>query len=259
MAALAATGCDNKEEASSGADKADAAQAGLERKLEDAADKAGAKFAKGMGKKSCEILTPALVAQTFAVPEAELKQFKVMGCIYSRKKGDGDAKTTLEASLTMMRAHKTVEGAQLWFKNATANRTGEEIKEQMKQVTAKAKEHEDVDTDLKKTTVGTLGSMISAGMKEGTSYEPVSGVGDEAKVALSDGAIWVRVGNLTFTAKAYKGPDQPKAKIDPKDFSNLKKLTAQSMEAQRKWLQETFEERKKFGLQLAKLIIKALD
>src|SRR5690606_12132272 len=112
VALLAAVGCDKKDETSAGAGDAKAsAQARVENSIEDAADKAGATIVKGISKKSCEILTPALVAQTFSVPEAELKQLKVMGCIYSWKKEEGDTKTIIEANLTLMRVHDTVEKA----------------------------------------------------------------------------------------------------------------------------------------------------
>jgi hypothetical protein len=258
---LILVGCDKKDATPEAGEKDEAAQAigQAEKAVEDAAEKAGATFVKDIAKKSCEILTPALIAQAFDVPEAELKQMKIMGCIYSwKEKKDGETVTTLEANLTMMRVHKTLDAAKTLFKNSTANKTGDEMKAEMKQVTGKAKEHETIDTETKKKTVDTMGSMMAEAMKEGSSYVPISGIGDEAKVAERDGAIWVRQGNLTFTANAYKGPPQPKPKLDMADMRDIKKMTAKSMTAQREWLQKPHDERKKASTKLAKVVLEAL-
>jgi hypothetical protein len=234
------------------------AQRAAEKMVDKAADKAGATFAKEISKKACEVLTPSMVAETFDVPEGELKQMKIMGCIYSwNRKGDDDP-LILEAKLMLLRAHDTVDEARLWFKNATADKTGKELQEDVKKVTEKAKENEDVDTDLKKETVGTIGSLMAEGMKDGARYESISGIGDEAKVAERDGAVWARVGNLAFTVNAYKGPPQPRLHLDPKDMTNVKEITAKSMQAQKEWLAKTHEERKKASIQLARLVIGAL-
>jgi hypothetical protein len=260
VAALSTIGCDKDEGATADDKESGAARDAVEKAVFDAADKAGASFVKGMAKKSCEILTPALVAKEFDVPEKELKQLKVMGCIYSwKEKSDGETKTTLEANLTLMRVHETVDAAKTWFKNSTANKTGEELNAEMKQVTDKTKEHESIDTEMKKKTVGQMGSIMAEAMKDGTTYEAIDGVGDEAKVALRDGAVWVRVGNLTFTTNAYKGPPQPKPKLDMKDMRNIKKIASQSMEAQKKWLEETHAERRAASIRLAKLVLGGLE
>src|SRR5690606_14674791 len=109
VAVLTVAGCDKKKDTPSNGDSASVSiQEAVEKQIEEAADKAGAQFDKGMSKKSCEILTPALVAQTFSVPEAELKQLKIMGCIYTWKKEEGETKTMLEATLTLMRVHDSV-------------------------------------------------------------------------------------------------------------------------------------------------------
>ena len=98
-------------------------------------------FDKEMRKKSCELLTPALVEKTFGVPKDELKQQKIMGCIYSWK----DDKETLEATLMMVMAHKSEERAKLWFANTTKSKTADEMAEDMKMVKAQLQEEGERD------------------------------------------------------------------------------------------------------------------
>jgi hypothetical protein len=224
-----------------------------------AARRSGVHFEKGISKRACEILTPAMVAETFDVPESELRQMKMMGCIYSWKRKDAAGETILEANLTMLRAHETEEGARTWLENATANKTNEEVRDEMKQVTEKAREDDSIDTELKKETVDTMGGLMAQALpKDGFRYEPVAGIGDEARVALNDGAIWARVGNLTFTVSAYKGAPQPKPDFDMSDMKDLQKLTRKATEAQHKWLKEKHDERKAAATKLARRVVEAL-
>lgn len=226
--------------------------------VDEVANKTAKEYGKEFAKNGCEILTAQMVAKTFDVPEAELKQMKMMGCIYNwKKKVDDKTETMLEARITLIMSHKTADIAKQWFAKATKNVTAEEAKAQMNAVTEKAKEHESVDTKLKEKTVGTMGGLAAESVgKEGYSYAEVSGLGDEAKIASSDGALWIRVGNLTFTVAAYKGPPQPPVDIDIK---NLKAMAAKSMAAQREWTKKTFDERKEAGTKLARLVVATLD
>jgi len=224
-----------------------------------AAGQSGRHFDEGISKQPCEILTPALVAETFAVPASELRQMKMMGCIYSWKQKAGDHETILEANLTMLRAHETEEGAIAWFQKATANKTNEEARGETAEVTERVKEDERVDTETKKKAAGTLGSLMAEALPEdGYSYAPVDGIGDEARVALHDGAIWARVGNLTFTVSAYKGAAQPEVALDASDMKDLKQLTRKTTAAKNAWLEEKHAERKAAATKLAKGIIEVL-
>jgi len=223
------------------------------------ARKSGVHFDKGISKKSCALLTPGLVAEAFDVPESELEQMKVMGCIYSWKKKEGDHETILEANLTMLRAHETEDRAETWFENATANKTNEDVKGEVAQVTEKVKENEAVDTETEKEAVGVLGGLMGEALpKDGYTYEPVQGLGDEARVGSHDGAIRARVGNLTFTVSAYKGPAQPKVQLDVSDMKDLHKLTRKTTQANQEWLKEKHAERKAAATKLTRLIIEAL-
>ena len=146
-----------------------------------------------------------------------------------------------------------------WFENATANKTQEEVRGEVEQVAERAREDESIDTDLEKKTVDTMGGLMAEALpKDGFRYEPVTGIGDEARVALNDGAIWTRVGNLTFTVSAYKGSAQPKPDLDMSDMKDLKKLTRKATEAQQKWLKEKHDERKAAATKLARRIVDAL-
>lgn len=257
VVAVGLTACGGSEEGA-GSDAA-SADGRIESAVAAEARKAGVHFDKGISRKSCEILTPALVAETFDVPESELRQIKVMGCVYSWKQKAEERETILEASLMMLRAHETEEGARTWFENATANKTREEVSSEVAQVTEKAKEHESIDTDMKKETMGVVGGLMAEALPEGGyRYEPVQGIGDEASVSMHDGAIRARVGNLTFTVNAYKGPAQPKPEFDISDMKDLEKLTRKATEANHEWLREKHAERKAAATQLAKRIVEAL-
>jgi hypothetical protein len=83
-------------------------------------------------KKRCELLTPRMVADAFGVPKGELKQMKIMGCVYAWGAGD----EVVEARVSMLMSHKSEKAAGSWFENATRSVTKEEVAAQMEQVKA---------------------------------------------------------------------------------------------------------------------------
>lgn len=211
-----------------------------------------ARFGKDMRKKGCELLTAKLVADTFGVPEAEIEQFKMMGCIYNWK-GGGEI---VEANITLLRAHKSEKAAAQWLENATRSATKEEMVAQMEQVRGKVKEREEIDTKLKEKTADQLIDVANDMMPdEGVAYEDVEGVGDQARVNLGDGTLWVRVDNLTFNVVGYKGKPQEQPKYTAADMKDIKKVTAMAKEAQQAWLKEVAGQRRADGTRLAKLIV----
>jgi hypothetical protein len=211
-----------------------------------------ARFGKDMSKKGCEILTAKMVADTFGVPESELKQMKMMGCIYNWK-GDGQI---VEANITLLRAHKSEKSAANWLENATKSLTKEELQAQMEQVRGKVKEREEIDTKLKEKTADQMIDVANDMFPdEGYNYEDVDGVGDQARVNLADGTLWVRVDNLTFNVTGYKGKPQERVEYTPADLKNIKKVTAMAKEAQQKWLKEVSGQRRADGTKLAKLVV----
>jgi len=264
VAACSLVACD-KESGSAGDSKTSGNEPGsLEAKAQDIVDKAvaegekraGAKlFDNEVAKNACEILTPALVSTTFGVPEPDLKQMKIMGCTYSAK-AVGPEKLLVNASFTTIMMHKSDSVAQAWFANATKGMTREEADRQMDQVTRRAQDHETIDTKTKKRVVGDMGELIKqATSTEGIQYESVEGVGDEARVTTSDGALWVRRGSLTFVVGAYKGTPQP-----PTDLKGVavKDMTKKAMQAHKDWMESTVPQRKEAAIKLGKAVVAAL-
>lgn len=215
-----------------------------------------ARFGKDMRKKGCELLTPKLVADTFGVPEGEIKQTKIMGCIYNWK-SDGQI---VEANIMLLRAHKSEKLAAQWLENSTQTLTKEQMAEQMQTVKGKLKEREEIDTKLKEETADTLmnvaGDMLP---DEGVSYEDVDDVGDQARVNTGDGTLSVRVDNLTFNVTAFKGKRMEQPAYTAADMKNIKKVTAMAKQAQQAWLKENVDQRRADGIKLAKLIVANME
>jgi len=221
----------------------------------DAKTKAEAKsFVKDQAKKGCEMLTSALVASVLEVPEGDLKQTKIMGCIYSAKSDE----QVVEATLMSIFIKKTPEQAKTWFTNMTKNKTPEEIAAEMEMVKKMAKKHKDIDTDAKKKGVDQVGGLVNAMTPDGGyQYEDVPGVGDAARVKTYDGQITVLVGNMVFNVRAFKGAPSPE--IDMKGLiGDTKAIVAAAKEVEAEWMDATRDERKAFGIKLAKAIVAEL-
>lgn len=255
-----------KAEASKTAD-GEAAKAGtagldaaIEKEIENAAAPQDVKgevrtFLKDQRKLGCEMLPPDMVASTLDVPEAELEQFKIMGCNYKWEKGEEMA----EASLMSIWVKKDAEQARRWFENSTKNQTKEELQAAMKMVTQKAKESKSIDTKTKEKTVDTVGGMAGAMMPdEGYQYEDVAGIGDAARMASHDHALTVLVGNMIFTVRAYKGPVPPPP--DPKLIMSrdMDKIMAASKKAEKEHMAASKDVRRELGVKLAKAIVAKL-
>jgi hypothetical protein len=252
-------GCNrtDSEKASEG-HSAQSAEAVVEQAIDEATRQAGAEHLfdpsdEQLRKRACDFLTRDLVSKTFDVPAADLRQMKVMGCLYTARK-DGQL---LDAKLMSIRVHKTAELSRTWFRNATATKTKAELDAEMDAVKKKVQESEKLDTQLEKKTAGGLTDMAKMGLPdEGVSYTDVPDLGDEARVSNADGVVWIRLGNMTFQVSAFHGPDQPKPAIDPK---NLKGIAKAAMEAQKKWIRDTLEQRKKDALKLAPKVVAAVE
>jgi hypothetical protein len=211
-----------------------------------------ARFGKDMRKKGCELLTPKLVADAFGVPEGEVKQTKVMGCIYNWK-ADGQI---VEANITLLRTHKSEKLAAQWLEKATQTQTKEQMAAQMQEIKGKVKEREEVDTKLKEETADTLLNAATDMLPdEGVTYEDVDGVGDQARINTGDGTLWVRVDNLTFNVTAFKGKEMEQPEYTAADMKNIKKVTAMAQQAQQAWLKENVDQRRADSIKVAKLIV----
>lgn len=233
-------------------------EAVVDKAVDDATKQAGAEHLfdpadKELRKRACEFMTKDMVAGLFGVPAAELQQMSIMGCMYMWKKNG----QVLDAKLMSIRVHKSAQMAATWFKNATANKTKAQLDAEMDSVKAKVQKQKELDTELKKKTAANLTDVAKMGMPdEGVSYQNVPGIGDEARVSNADGAVWVRLRNMTFHVSAFKGPEQPRPEFDPK---NIKGIAKAAMESQKKWMKDTLEQRKKDAMKLAPLVVKALS
>jgi hypothetical protein len=222
---------------------------------ESAASSDVAKYDKSIRKKGCEILSPELVSSTFGVPADDLSQIKMMGCTYTWS-AEGQI---LEARLSMMMVHRSDEIAAQWFANATKDLSAEEAERQLDDVMDKVKDQAakgEIGDGVTGKNVDTVGkAMTGVVAPGGVRYGDVVGIGDDARINLEDASIWVRVDNLTFSVAAYKGKSMPPVGHKTAD---LKKLAAAAQAANRAWLRDTFEQRKRDGQKLARAIVGAL-
>jgi hypothetical protein len=207
---------------------------------------------KEMASRACEILTPALVAQVFGVEETNLRQDKIMGCIYSSK-ADGNE---LLARLNMLKSHETEALAEAWFESATRSMSKEEAVQFMQGVTEDAKKREEIDSDTKKKVVDDMGGLLSATVSDdGIQYEPVSGIGDNARVNTSEGSLFVRKGRLTFSIAAYHGPKQPAPNMAGVAINDMARA---AMQASEDWKKETVPQRTADATKLALAVVEVL-
>jgi hypothetical protein len=91
----------------------------------------------------------------------------------------------------------------------------------------------------------------------GFSFEDVKGIGDEARESTADGELWVRVGNMTFITRAYRGDKMPTPKIEMK-AGDTKAYMKKMMAANREWTKKTLPERQKATRKLTRAIIEKL-
>lgn len=206
-----------------------------------------ARFDSDMSKQGCELLPPALVADTFDVPADTLNQMKIMGCRYHWSNDD----TTLEAAISMIRAYDSEADAAEWFANATRNRTAEEMQAEMDKVAERMNQTGELDTDAKKTAAQ---NMMKAVGSKAVSFEDVPGVGDEARVH-DEGTVYVRVDNLTFMVSAYHGPTAPPPDLEGADLQEMARIAKESAA---KWAAETAPQRKADSARLAGAIVDSL-
>jgi hypothetical protein len=210
-----------------------------------------ARYDREIQKKGCEILTPALVAKTFDVPEAELKQQTIMGCRYSWSGGGEE----LTASFGSIRAHASEKVAARWFGNATKGMSQAEIAAAMEKVTERAEAKGDLDTTSKRRAATGIGEgIVDMAGEGGFQFEDVAGVGSEARIGKHDGELWVRVENLTFNVAAYKGPPMPQPQVG----TDLKAMAEAMKTANMAWIEQTLPQRQAQAAELAKAIIAAL-
>ncbi|MFK7915869.1 MAG: hypothetical protein AB8B93_18295 [Pseudomonadales bacterium] len=197
--------------------------------------------------KGCELVSAELVATTFAVPAENLKQTRMMGCIYTWD----NEQDQLQASVMMARAHKNATAASAWFANATRNRTAAESQAEIDQVAERLESREELNATAGKSVTKTL--LKAAGAKA-VVYTDIANIGDEARAA-ADGSLWVRVGNLTVTISAYHGAKQPETQLSG---LGIKEMIAAANEADSDWQAQTAPQRLEDSSRLANAIVARL-
>jgi hypothetical protein len=223
-----------------------------ERRIDASGSNSNAMDGSEMASRTCEILTPAMVAGVFDVAEATLRQDRIMGCIYSSN-ADG---IELSARLNMLKSHETEAMAAAWFESATRSMSREEAVQFLQGVTEDAKQREEIDTDAKTKVVDDVGGLLSATVGEdGIQFEPVSGIGDDARVNTSEGSLFVREGHLTFSVAAYHGPTQPAP--DLKGVA-IKDMAKAALRANKDWIRGTVPQRTADATKLALAVVEAL-
>ncbi len=218
-----------------------------------AASGSAATFDESMRTKGCELLTPELVSTTFGAPQDELRQIKVMGCIYSWASDE----RTVEARISMLTVHASQAVATRWFENATRDVSAEEAQQQLDQAVGAVKDKAAKGELGKDVSTSAVDTVMAGALVGASRYGDIEGIGDQARINLDDGGLWIRVGNLTFSVAAYNGPPKPPASRAAIDVRNLdiKKIAADAKASDNAWLAQTFDQRKRDAQTLARVII----
>lgn len=255
-AMLSLTGCDKGE--ADGADpKAGAAEAGGSAAAAGGASAKEVKtFLEDQRKKGCEMLSPALVAKLYSVPEDALRPIEIGGCTYSYR--SADKSQVVEVSIMSITVRKDAADARMYFDNATASRSAEEIRAQLDMVMGEAKKADEIDSEAKAKAVDQVGGAMAGMVPDGGfQYEDVDGVGDAARLLAHEGNLTVLVGNMMFTVDAYAGPAAPKPDMSGAG-ADTDKIMAIAKQANAEWMAQTRDQRKQQAIELAKAIIAEL-
>lgn len=208
----------------------------------------GAKvFAKDKGRQRCAEVTPEFLGALFDFEAEKLDKMRPKPgknrCNYQWEDDD----EFFFANIGSMWVRKSEDGAKQHFANATANKTQDEIKADMGKVDKKIEEDATLDSAAKEKVAKTTTSAFAMMTEQGVTYDPIDGIGDEAKVSSRDGGVWVRVGNAVMTFTAYRGPGKKTLMKDGRPVSDIKQI----MDHERQWVQSTLKERKAASIKLA--------
>jgi hypothetical protein len=221
-----------------------------------AASGAAATFDQSMSSKGCELLTPELVSTTFDAPPDKLRQIKVAGCIYTWTSDE----RVVEARISLLMVHASGAAATRWFENATRDMSAEQAKQQLDQAVGAVKDKAAAGEAGRGVSPSAVDTVMGGAVADGSRYGDIEGLGDEARVNLDNGSLWIRVNNLTFSVAAYNGPPNPPATRAAIDIKNIdvKKIAADAKASENAWLAQTFDERKRDAQTLARAIIARL-
>ena len=268
--ALASVACDSSKESKDGAAQ-EGGEAGKGAKASKGGDAVAAKgggdgggapatgaggkvFDKDDRKQRCHKLTPELLAKLYDFPVERLEDQRPkddkLRCNYQWTEGD----ELFFAQVGSMFVQKDEEASKQHYARSTTNQTQDEVEKQMADVAEKAGERPEMDSKAKKDAAKTATSAFAKMTEEGVTYEPIPGIGDEAKVNSRDGSVWVRIGNAHLIFTAYRGPNKKPLLADGRPVADIDKIMAH----EREWVQSTFDERKEAATKLAKAYVPLL-
>jgi hypothetical protein len=263
---LAVSGCDDTK----GPDpektaKSEEGSAKAEKAVAEAVGEAEAQAEKQVGKvfdkdalpKACDLLTPKLASELLGFPESELKQQKIMGCMY-RREVDGQFATV---QLLQMQAFKQEKITKRWYENWTKSKSAEvaaaDAKKVGKQLDEKLAESEEIDTKPGKVAAKAVTGLVEQATSGAVAYTPIPKLGDEAHSSDKDGTVYVRVGNLIFQTVAYSGPSEPTPEMKP-DPKNMDPYLAEVMRVRKAWIRDTAPQRAALAEKVARAVVEQL-
>jgi hypothetical protein len=233
------TGCDKSD---GSAAKSNAGATGADESAVESAE--GDLFEESFVDKPCDLLTPKMVANTFGVPEDEIKQRESRrSCKYDWQ----DDSRRLEAFLTQIRLFETEKEAADRFDKATTSMTGKEVAQAMGHAVEDAKKKEEIDSKDKEKAADHLADVVTP--EGGINFEDIEGIGDQARANTTAGSIVIRVDNLNFEVSAYHGASMKKP--EKTDLESIKKAIKQ-------WEKDSLPDKKRAAKKLAPVVVENL-
>lgn len=223
--------------------------------------------AASLQEEPCELLTAAMVSETFGVPEEELDQTdagvagmqEFASCNYD---WDSDG-TTLEATVHTVRVFESSERALDYLMDTTEGMSEEEAAAARERVQARAEEEGELSEEEAEVI-----EQAAEGASRKREFRDVEGVGDRARVATKSTAIAttnadlrVVADNLYFEISAYHGPKAPEpdiAGLSTEQLTDPEAMKEIYMENNRKWMRETYERRVEQMKELARAVVSGL-
>jgi hypothetical protein len=201
-------------------------------------------YPKDARKQKCDALTNEFVAELFEFPVDRLKPEDPSRKKKCRFSWNHEGQTFF-AHFGSLSVKKDEDRAKLWFKNQTESKTQEQVEADAKQIAEKLGKEEKLDSPTAKATTKTAMNAFAGMTTDGVTWNDVPGLGDEARVNDSNGIVRIRDGNALIWMSAYLVPEEPPYTGPPTDISAI---TAHN----RKWIQETIEQRKAASIKLAR-------
>lgn len=196
------------------------------------------KVQQAAAKDPCSLLSPAVVADLFSVPVAEVKRIAVAStCQYDWKAGSD----RLQAALTVQHVGQNAAEAISRFDSGTRSLSAGEVSDAFSRIDAELEKR-----GQKSAGTDAVSGAMGAGGGRAITFEDFSGVGDRARFNPGQGELHVVYGNLYFSVSAYHGP-----KMSMPGGASLQDLPAITAD----WQRETTPQRKAAAEKVAKAVL----